>query len=249
MRVQFILMVGLLAATALAAGAQAAVPPPPPPRTLAVTGTAEMMVPPNVGLAVVAIQTQADTVGRAVEQNNATATRIMQAIRGLNITGMTLRTLGFDVQPVYEQPVPNRPPSTRPPRIVGYQVTNRLETRLVDENDTRLSANIGRVLDAALTAGANRVDQVSFTLQNPQAALREALAAATREARETAVAMAAAAGVQLGPLMTLSATPYFQPPMPMLARAADAEGVGGGVPISAGPLTVRATVNAVYEIR
>ncbi|MHB9131367.1 MAG: SIMPL domain-containing protein [Armatimonadota bacterium] len=243
---------GVLAIFAIAAVAQTSTMTmmmPPPPRTISVTGTAQRMVPPDVSTIVVAVQTQADTVARAVQQNNTASNRVMDAIKKLNIAGLTMRTLGFDVNPIYEQRPPNAPASTTPPRIVGYQVVNRLEVRLHETGDdgTRLSANVGRVLDAALAAGANRVDNVSFSLDEQNPVMLEVLADATKNAQKTAMTMAAAAGVDLGPLMTLSSTPYFQPPQPVFA--ARAEAAQAGVPIAAGTLTVSATVSAVYGIR
>lgn len=234
------LLVGL-AAISFAQG----MAPMPPPRTISVTGAAERSVPPDLGTVVLAIQTQASTVARAVQQNNGIANSVMEAIRKLNLNNLTMRTMGFDVTPMYEQPEPGKP-MPNPPKIVGYQVTNRLEVKVPEANTAKLSDNVGRVLDTALAAGANRVDSVSFTLQNEQPVMLEVLAQATRNAAQTASTLANAASVALGPLMTLNASPYYQPPMPMYAaRAMEAS----AVPIAAGELTVRATVNAVYAIQ
>jgi uncharacterized protein YggE len=241
-----ILGFGILAVLAGIAWGQG-MAPAPPPRLLNVSGTAERQVPPDQATIILAVQSQAETVAAAVADNSRQANAVTTAINRLGITGLTVRTLSFDVSPLYEM-LPPTPPPTRVPRIVGYQVTNRLEVRLTQPDTARLSADTGRVLDAALAAGANRVDEVRFGLANTNPALRGVLADATRDARATAQTLAAAAGVTLGPLQTLSATPYFQPPMPLMARAAAAD-AATGVPIQAGPLTVRATVQAVYLIK
>ncbi len=232
----------------LAGSAQTATPlVPPPPRTIAVNGVAQRMVSPDTGIVVLAVVTQGATVAAAAGENNTLATRVMQAIDRLTIPRLTLRTLGFDVQPMYEQRPPNSTAAT-PPRIVGYQVTNRLQAHIPDTDTARLSTNVGRVIDAALAAGANRTDQVSFTLENTTAINRELLAEATHNARDTAVVLAKAAGVTIRRLLSLSATPYVsQPPSPvMYARA---EAAAPGMPIQAGELTVQAQVYAVYEIQ
>lgn len=240
-----LLMLSAMIALCALAFAQQTLTAPQPPRTISVSESAERQFTPDLGIVVVAVQTQADTVARAVNQNNTNAGHVLDAIKRLNIPRLTLRTLGYDVSPMYEQPTPGRP-APNPPRIVGYQVVNRIEVRIPQENPDQLSAAVGRVVDAALDAGANRVDQVSFTLVDPSAAMREVLAAATRSARLTAAMMAEAAGVTLGPLLNLSASPYFQPPQPLYARA---EAAAAAAPIVAGELTVRASVSAVYEIR
>lgn len=242
---RLMILSGALGLAALVGYAQVTPPTPtPPPRTIYVTGTAERMVSPDTGIAVVAIQTRAETVSRAVQQNNTIATRVRDAITRLNIARLTIRTLGFDVQPVYEQ----RPPtSTTPPRIVAYQVINRLEVRITNTNPEQLADAVSRVLDAALTAGANRVDEVRFTLEDERPVMRELVAEAMNDARSTAMVIAAAANVQLGTPLSISVTPYYQPPQPLYAaRAAQAD--AASVPIEAGLLLVRATVSVTYEI-
>jgi uncharacterized protein YggE len=218
---------------------------PPPPRTISVTTTTQRMVAPDLAFAVVAVETQANTVAAATAANNTAATKVIAAIRGLNIPNLTVRTLAFDVQPVYEQLPPQGQPRT--PRIVGYRVVNRVQARIPDTDADRLATNVGRVLDAALAAGANRVDQVSFDLQDEQRALREVLADAARGARETATVLATASGVVLGPLQSLSTSPAYQPYFAQ-ARAADLAATPG-VPIVAGMLTISATVTASYLIQ
>lgn len=235
-------LAALLALAVLIAGAQEA----PPPRTITVTGEAERMVSPDVGIVVIAVETRGDTVAAASMQNNTVTTRVMTAIRQLNIAQLTMRTIGFDVEPVYEQPAEGRPMPI-PPRIVGYRVINRFQTRIPNADPTRLSTDVGRVIDAAIAAGANRVDMISFSLANPSRVMRELLAEATVDARENARAIAMAAGVTIVRLQSLVAgTAYAPPPSPVLARQAEA---AIATPIEAGQLTLRVTVSASYQLR
>jgi len=241
---RFLTLSALIVAGMLGALAQAAVTPTPPPRTLTVTGTAQVQATPNLALVVAAVQTQAETLSATVEANNTAANKVMQAINDLKVPRLTVRTLDFNVQPIYQQFPPNTPVTT-PPKIIGYQVINRLEVRIPTATSEQLSSAVSRVVDAALTAGANRVDSIQFTLEDMTAANNQALTQATRNAKSTAQAMAAAAGVQLGPLQTLSAQPLYQP-VPYLARADMAAAVP---PIVAGQLTIQATVTAVYTMK
>jgi len=217
---------------------------PPPQRTISVTGTAQIQATPNLALVVVAVQTQAETLSKAVNANNTAANKVLQAIENLKIPNLTVRTLDFNVQPIYQQPPPNTQVTT-PPKIIGYQVVNRLEARIPAATSEALSAAVSRVVDAALNAGANRVDSVDFTLQDMTAANNEALAQATRNAQSTARTLATAAGVRLGSLQTLSAQPFYQPGPVYAARSMEA----AAPPIVAGQLTIQATVNAVYLIQ
>jgi len=236
-----LVMAGMLGA--LAQGTTVTVSPPQ--RTITVSGTAQVQATPTLALVVVAVQTQAETVAAAVEANNTAASRVVQAINNLRINRLTVRTIDFNVQPIYEQRPPTAPPSTTPPRIVGYQVINRLEARIPGATSTALSSAVSRVIEAALNAGANRVDSIQFTLEDMTAAQNQALAQAINNARSTARAAAAAAGVQIAALHSLTTQPAY-PPMPYLARA---EMAVSGPPIVAGELTVQSSVTLVYTIR
>jgi len=241
---RFLALSALVLGGVAAALAQATVTPPP--RTITVTGTAQVQATPDLALVVVAVQTQAETLTAAVEANNTAANRVVQAINNLRITRLTVRTIDFNVSPIYEQIPPNPPPMmTSPPRIIGYQVINRLEARIPGGTSAALSSAVSRVIDAALNAGANRVDSIQFTLDDMTTANNQALAQAVNNARSTARAVAIAAGVQIVALQSLTTQPFYQP-VSYLARA---ELASSAPPIIAGQLTIQATVTAVYTIR
>ena len=88
------------AAMCMAAAQQEVIPvtTAPPPHTISVTGSAERMVPPDLAIVTLAIQTQAVSLGDAVQQNNVISARGTEAIKKVNVPNLTLRTLGFDVQ-------------------------------------------------------------------------------------------------------------------------------------------------------
>lgn len=246
----FLRLLALLTAVgALMMAVEAQTPLPvtttPPPRTITVNGSAQQMVSPDLAFVTLAIQTQGKTLSDASGSNATIANRVIQAINALKIPRLTIRTLDYNVEPIYQQPAPNQPVITPLP-IIGYQVINRLEVRIPETNTAALSSAVSKVADAAVTAGANRVDSIQFTLQDMNAAVKGPLADATRNARALADTMAKAAGVQIVRVLSLSFSQYNPQPGPIFARAADS---AMAPPIIAGPLTISATVNAVYEIK
>lgn len=82
-------------------------------------------------------------------------------------------------------------------RIHSFQGRSRLVALL--RNPVRLQGAI----DAALGAGATSLEEVSFTLENPEEAKLQAIARALKAARERAAAMASAEGRKLGGLLQL----------------------------------------------
>jgi uncharacterized protein YggE len=147
-------------------------------------------------------------------------------------------TSGYSLQPVYTQPREGEEPVVR-----GYRAYNEVRVEVRD-----LTA-VGRVIDAAVAAGGNRVAGVTFDLERREEALRDALAAAGREARAQADAVAAALGVRLGAVASAHAGHAGVPPPPIpLRNMAAMEMSAAPTPIEPGVVIVRATLTVSYRI-
>jgi uncharacterized protein YggE len=127
------------------------------------------------------------------------------------------------------------------PRLTGYQVNNEVSVRLDDVS------KLGAALDALVTAGANQMNGINFSIREPAPLLEKARAAAVADARTRAETYAKAAGVTLGPVQRISEGSGSEPPRPMyraMAMAAERS-----VPVAAGEESVTADVSMVWEIR
>jgi uncharacterized protein YggE len=165
--------------------------------------------------------------------------RVIAALVAAGIRRDSIETLNFSVYPEYV--TDDRGEN---PRVRGYRVTNQvsLKTRRLDA--------VGTLIDAALEAGANRVEGISFGLSNPQAAEAEALREAVQRARASAETIAASLGVQHGAILQASTSNDPVRPMPALARmdmAAEA-GQAYATPIQPGQQTVHARVVLVFGL-
>jgi uncharacterized protein YggE len=283
----------VLSLLVLALGIAAWAQTPTNVRTITVSAEASRDVKPDTALLSVSIESQAKTVTAAVTDNNKRATAVIAAIRALPlITGLQITTVGFSVQPQYNdyyggpvpmtgttQPgavggypgtgaavgggygtgiaMPGAPtiapgyptidPST--PQIIGYQVSNSVQIRFTDSATSPLADTSGKILDAALSKGANSVGNVQFMLADEKPVMIELVATASRNARDLANALATGSGVTLGQVTSLQTgwspmTMYNTSPMPMYAGAASMS-----PPIEVGSLTLRASVSATYEIK
>lgn len=207
------LLLGALLATPLRA--QGVTMPPAPPM-IEVTGTGESKVTPDRALVYVGVQTKGRTAALAGAENAKLANAVLAAVRAAGIAREQVGTMNYSVSPSYRYF-----PDGRKPELTGYDASNtvRVEVRSVDL--------VGRVIDAALGAGANNVSGISFYASQMDAVRREAMAAATTDARLSAEAMARAAGGTLGALISLTTQmndgprPYVMQAMAMRAKAAD----------------------------
>jgi uncharacterized protein YggE len=162
-------------------------------------------------------------------------TAVLGRVKALGVAEPDILTAGYAVDPIPAQ----RRSEEEPIRIVGYRVSNVVRVRIRDV------AAAGRVVDAAVEAGANTVSALQFTVSDPAPAEREARAQAVALAAAKARELAAAAGVPLGEVLSIEEEP------PQL-HAPLARGVllsaGGPGPVESGELQIVVGVQARYRV-
>lgn len=241
-------------ACASAQGADTAAPPMahgqmmhagPQPTRIVVSALGSASRAPEQAVINLAIETAARTAQAAAEQNAETMDRIVAALRRLDIPEDQIRTTAYNMYPEYRH-YDGRDPemANRQPEIIGYRVMNQVMVT-VDG-----AARAGAVIDAALGAGANRVDGLGFQLRDTEAVRADALREAMQKARAEAQLLAEAAGLTLGPPIEISTSfgymPPPMPPMPMYARDM-AQAAAAPTPVQPGSVEVQASVNIVYS--
>ena len=209
---------------------------PVPHVTASAVGEAE--VTPDRARISIGVHTQAPTAADASARNSRLQRAIIDTLRAMGIPQERITTSGYNVYPeqVYEQ-------ANRRSRIVAYNVQNTVNV------DVHQVEQVGRLLDATLSKGANLVSSLSFYSSQAEETRRRALADAVGRARRDADAMARAAGGQLGDLLELS-TGFVERPRPMLemAQARDLAGAAAApTPISQGTQTISASVTARWR--
>lgn len=212
-------------------------PTSPTPRTLQVSATAEVRRAPDRATVYLAVETIADDAGAATQRNGELMDAVLRAVTALGIERSAIQTQRLDLQPRYD-----RRRDVAEPEIVGYQATNQVRVR-VDDVD-----QVGPVVDAAVTAGANRVNGISFELADPEAAYHEALERALAKARREAEVVAGQLGETLGPALSVSTSGGAPPPgirMEAMRMAADQ---AMAPPVETGELEVQASVSITYRL-
>ena len=110
--------------------------------------------------------------------------------------------------------------------------------------------SVGRVIDAATEAGANNVDNVSFTLRKERAALEQSLREATAEALGKAQAIAQSLGKRIVRIIEVREEGTIRPRPVYAMESADIGRVraAASTPIEIGTLDVRSQVQLTVEI-
>jgi len=198
------------------------------------TGTAN--VAPDMATVSAGVVTQGKTAREAMFGNATKMTRVFEELEAAGIEKKYITTSQLSLQPKYNYQ--NR----QAPKIDGYEARNTVSAK--SEN----LDNVGAMLDALVKAGVNNINGVQFSIKDSKAARDKAREDAIREAREKAENMAAAAGVKLGKLKSLSESGGNFNPRPPVAFAMESRQAGASTPVAAGEQKISVTVNMSYDI-
>lgn len=227
MRFLSVLILGL----SLAWPAMAQAPQP----TLTVTGIGEVAAAPDMATVTLGVTSLAATAGEAMDETSARTAEILSALKAAGIAEQDLQTRDLSLNPNWS----NRASSSgEAPAIDGFVATNTVIVR-VREMET-----LGGVLDEVVQLGANTFRGLSFGLQDPQPVEDEARKAAVADAIRKAKLYARAAGVNLGPVVSITEQGDGAP-RPVMMEAARA---AGKVPVAEGEVQVSASVTIVFGL-
>ena len=235
MRFRFWTALALAPALALCAPQLAMAQGAPQPRLITMSGHGEARAIPDTATLSAGVSAQAPTAAAALSANTTRMQSVMAALKKLGVPDKDIQTSNFSISPQYANG------NGEAPRITGYQANNQVEVRLEDVG------KLGVTLDALVTAGANQMNGVNFSIRNDAALLAQARAAAVAEARLKADTFAKAAGVGLGSILSIGEAGN-EGPRPIFA-AAPMMVRGKSVPVALGEQSINADVTIVWEIK
>jgi uncharacterized protein YggE len=157
-----IIILAFIATTTLAENQAIAETTPFPSRekVISVVGIATTSVEPDLLVITFGVENQEKLARDALFANSESMTSIVDTIQSLGISKDEISTSRISIYPIYDN---YRDPVTEKytQELIGYRVTNTIS---VETSQLDKAADI---IDGAVSSGANRVDNVSFTL-SPQ---------------------------------------------------------------------------------
>jgi uncharacterized protein YggE len=195
------------------------------PDTVTTTGHGSVSVVPDRATVTAGVHTQAATAAAALAQNSAEMNDVGAALKSHG--GSNLQT----------QTVSLQPQTNAQGRVTGYAADDQVSA------DAAIAA-AGKLIDAAVGAGANTVDGPSLSVSDREGAYEKALAQAVANARDKARALGAAGGFGVGPVS--SVTEESQAPQPIAFGAA---AKSAGTPVEAGTQEVTADVTVAFRLQ
>lgn len=225
------LVLGLTVGLSLPSTAQPAEPDDRPVRTISVSGTAVIRSGPDEAVVSLGVEAEAPTAEAALRDNAAKMQKVFAVLADMGFGEDRIATAWFNLYP-------NHDGTGR--TIVSYTATNQLDVTVRD------MSKLGPVIDRSVRAGANLAGGIQFRVSDQNEGRDGALRAAVEDARGKAELLAAAAGAQLGPVVTIQEMSSDFPPPVFMDRAVAAE--AAGTPIEPPTIESRVSVQVVWEL-
>ena len=209
----------------------------PDRRTISLTATGAVKTTPDKVDIATGVTTEGQTARAALDKNTAAMSNVVDGLKESGIEPKDIQTTNFSISPVYQQRKQGQAAF-----ITGYRVTNSVH---IIVRDTK---KLGGILDKVVSLGANQIGSISFGVSEPERLKDEARKQAMRNAIANARLYAEAAGVELGPVLTITENSGGY-----LARntrvAAPMMEMKGEAPIEAGTTTIEVQLGVTWELR
>lgn len=209
---------------------------------LSVRGEAVLMVEPDQVSITIGVISDNKNAKLALAENSQTMRDTIAALESLGFIKDDYQTQNFSIRPQWSSRPSNSSNAKR--EIIGYSVNNSLQLKTGRIDD------IGDVIAATTDVGANQIQSIQFGLKNPRQYREQAIVAASNNAKADAQSLAKANGVRIINVQSINlnnaSASISQVPKAMVMESrmmADS-----APPIQAGDISVRASVNIVYEI-
>ena len=202
-----------------------------------VVGIGEALGQPDEAQVTVGVETFAREVTEATTDNEATIEDILTALEEAGIAADDIQTSNYSLW------AEQKYGENGPEGIAGYRVSNQVSVVI---RDIKM---VGDILATVISAGANSIYGVQFSVADPAALEDEAREEALEDARQRAESLAQLSGLTLGKIVAVE---EIAGQYPEYARGGG--GLGGGAldeastSISPGQLSYRSQVQVTFNI-
>ena len=204
------------------------------------TGEGKVTAVPDMALLRLGIEAEAKTVAKAQRDAAEAMDRVMKALKSNGVSEKDTQTQQFSIYPVRRWL-----DDEKREEVIGYRVTNMLVAKI------REIEKAGTIIDAVAEAGGDlaRIENISFTVDDPTPYYKEAREKAIEDAMAKAKQIADVAGIELGKLIYVSEGSVYMPPVRDIYMKGESIAPSPSpTPISPGELEFQLIVNMVYEI-
>lgn len=208
---------------------------------ITVAGQGSYLVKPDIVRLDAGVNIRAVTVSEAQKQAAEKMKAVTDAVKAKGVKPEDIVTAYYNLQPEYDYN------QGKTPTLNGYSVNTAISivVRDIDKDIDK----VGGVIDAAGTAGATQVNNIRFTVTNSADAQKQARQLAIADAKAKADQLAAASGVGIGGIISVTEVTNSTPFPAAQAGGRGAANADTGTPIEAGQFRIVIDVQVVYSLK
>lgn len=204
--------------------------------TVSVSGVGTVSVAPDTASVQLGVTVTESTLAAAQTSASTQMATIIDAVKTAGIEDKDIQTSTY-----YVSVVQSYDENGNPSGVVSFQVQNQVNVIIRD------ITKVGDVLDGAVAAGANTIYGVNFYVDDSTTAASQARKLAVDNAHQRAQELAEAAGLTLGPVVSITEG-FSAGPAYGRGGAGMAYDAAPSTPIQAGSTTIEVDVTVVYQL-
>jgi uncharacterized protein YggE len=209
------------------------------PRSISVSGTAEVQVPPDEAFLTLAIDSTDKDLAVAKTQNDGRVKKLIALAKHAGVEEKHIQTSTLTMEPEYSE--------EKIPKFLDFKVSQTLVVELMD------LSKYDALMTDVLRAGVNRVDGLQFIVAEPRKYRDEARSKALTAAHEKAIAMAATLGQTIGKPLEINEGDDLGPIFGRANTNVQASAFALGpqreeATVASGQVAIRASVRVTFQL-
>ena len=214
-------------------------------QTISVSGSATASSNPDTLVIVLGVESEAKTANESLSQNSNSLNSVISSLTNSGLSEDDIQTSNFSIYPMYDSIKDFN--GNWQQVLTGYRVSNILSIQ-TDKIDSA-----GDIIDAAVSSGANRVDNVSFQLSDDKLQkisdnlIADAINDATQKAEKALVPLKQKIVGVKSVVIHDNVVPYYDSPM-RASFDGFAESSMKSAPIMSGDEEITTNVSVVFYI-
>lgn len=216
-------------------------------KTRSVTMSAEGKVTakPDIANINFSVVTQGKEAAKVQEENDKKMTVVIDYLKSQGIKEDDIKTSNYNLYPQYDyNPRPTASEeSAEPPPIIGYILNQSVGVK------ARQLEKVPALVGGLTGKGVNQIDNVAYSIDDPDKLKAEARAEAVNKAKDKATELADKLGVKLGRVINFSEGSSYLPEPYYYDKAMPAGLGGGSSPVQPGSQDVTVNVTLTFELK
>ncbi|HZI95736.1 MAG TPA: SIMPL domain-containing protein [Candidatus Paceibacterota bacterium] len=222
-------------------------------RIISFSAEGKVLAKPDVAKIVFDVINQGEKADIVQKENNEKMQAVIAFVKEQKVSEDDIKTIRYSLSPQYDydwcredqMDIYSRSCS---PKIVGYQLDQAVEVKIRDFD------KINSIVGGLSEKGANKISNVNFEIDDPEAYRNEARIQALNKIEERAQLLSRKTSISLGKIINISEGSSIYPiyrDVKMEAMSADSSGEMPSpiAPIESGTEEISITLNVTYELR